>query len=59
MTELQARKAVLARAFGAGDIKVALIVGEYPVPHRQLDEYVDWRLIRLKIMSECHGGIAP
>lgn len=32
------RCAILARAYGAGDIKVALLLGRYPVPHHQLDK---------------------
>ena len=32
------RCAILARAFGAGDIKVALLLGRYPVPHHELDK---------------------
>lgn len=31
------RCAIVARAFGAGDIKVALLLGRYPVPHHELD----------------------
>lgn len=32
------RRAILARAFGAGEIEVAKQLGRYPVPHDQLDE---------------------
>lgn len=32
------RCAILARAFGAGDINVALLLGRYPVPHDELDK---------------------
>lgn len=32
------RRAILARAFGAGEVKVALLLGRYPVPHDDLDK---------------------
>lgn len=38
MATTRERAAVLARAFGAGDIKVALLLGRYHVPHHELDK---------------------
>lgn len=34
---LPVRRAIVARAYGAGEIKVALQLGRYPVPHDDLD----------------------
>lgn len=34
---LPVRRAIIARLYGAGDIKVALQLGRYPVPHDDLD----------------------
>jgi hypothetical protein len=37
LVPLPLRRAIVARMYGAGDIKIALQLGRYPVPHDDLD----------------------
>lgn len=43
------RRAILARAFGAGEIVVAKQLGRYPVPHHELDKIE-------KVLNRIPGG---
>ena len=35
------KKAVFARLYSAGEIKLGLLMGSYPPPHKEIDEYIN------------------